>query len=199
MACCLLSAKPLSEPMEACGRLDLWKQFSVKFETILQYNEFEYVICKMAAILSRPQCVFVFVFVFDGLYLYLYLIRFSPVYLYLYLYLKFPRKIVFVFVFVFDKTYLTPALVCMYTGRPLSFVKTSPGCYEWDDRPTRLLDFLCVVLFHLLNNIAYRYICALGILLFLELVMKGRTIFSHVDVQVKSLFIENRVKTWKKN
>ena len=91
MACCLLSAKPLSEPMEACGKLDLCKQFSVKFETIfLQYNEFEYVICKMAAILSRPQCVFVFVFVFDGLYLYLYLylIRFSPVYLYLYLYLK---------------------------------------------------------------------------------------------------------------
>ena len=89
MACCLLSAKPLSEPMKACGRLDLWKQFSVKFETIfLQYNEFEYVTCKMAATLSRPQCVFVFVF--DGLYLYLYLylIRFSPVYLYLYLYLK---------------------------------------------------------------------------------------------------------------
>ena len=86
MACCLLSPKPLSEPMEACGTLDLRKQFSVKFETIfLQYNEFEYVICKMAAILSRPQCVFVFVFVFDGLYLYLYLIRFSPVYLYLYL------------------------------------------------------------------------------------------------------------------
>ena len=75
--------------MEACGRLDLWKQFSVKFETIfLQYNEFEYVICKMAAILSRPQCVFVFVF--DGLYLYLYLylIRFSSVYLYLYLKLR---------------------------------------------------------------------------------------------------------------
>ena len=86
MACCLLRTKPLSEPMEACGRLDLWKQFSVKFETIfLQYNEFEYVIYKMAAILSRPQCVFVFLFVFDGLYLYLYLIRFSPVYLYLYL------------------------------------------------------------------------------------------------------------------
>ena len=49
----------------------------------LQYNEFEYLICKMAAILSRPQCVFVFVFVFDGLYLYLYLIRFLLAYLYL--------------------------------------------------------------------------------------------------------------------
>ena len=33
MACCLLSTKPLSEPMQAYyGRLDLWKQFSVKFE-----------------------------------------------------------------------------------------------------------------------------------------------------------------------
>ena len=73
-------------------------------------------------------------------------------------------------------------MVCMYTGRPLSFVKTSPGCYEWDDRPTRLLDFLCVVLFHILNNISYRYVCALGILLFLELVMKGRTVFSHINV-----------------
>ena len=48
----------------------------------------------MAAILSRPHCVFVFVFVFDELYLYLYLylIRFLPVYLYLYLYLKLRKK-----------------------------------------------------------------------------------------------------------
>ena len=51
---------------------------------------FIYVICKMAAILSRPHCVFVFVFVFDELYLYL--IRFLPVYLYLYLYLKLRKK-----------------------------------------------------------------------------------------------------------
>ena len=67
----------------------------------------------MAAILSRPHCVFVFVFVFDELYLYLYLylIRFLLVYLYLYLYLNLGEKNVFVFVFVFDKTYLTPALV----------------------------------------------------------------------------------------
>ena len=48
----------------------------------------------MAAILSRPHCVFVFVFVFDELYLYLYLylIKFLPVYLYLYLYLKLRKK-----------------------------------------------------------------------------------------------------------
>ena len=34
MACCLFSAKPLSEPMQANGCLDLssWKQVSVKFE-----------------------------------------------------------------------------------------------------------------------------------------------------------------------
>ena len=48
----------------------------------------------MAAILSRPHCVFVFVFdeLYLYLYLYLYLIRFLPVYLYLYLYLKLPKK-----------------------------------------------------------------------------------------------------------
>ena len=32
MACYQLSTKPLSEPMQAYCRLDLWKQFSVKFE-----------------------------------------------------------------------------------------------------------------------------------------------------------------------
>ena len=42
----------------------------------------------MAAILSRPRCVFVFVFDELYLYLYLYLIRFLPVYLYLYLKLR---------------------------------------------------------------------------------------------------------------
>ena len=98
MACCLLSNKSISFPMQAYCRLDLWKQISVKFEKnktiFLQYNEFEYVICKMAAFLSQPHCVFVFVFVFDELYLYLYLylIRFFPVYLYLYLYLKLRKK-----------------------------------------------------------------------------------------------------------
>ena len=75
----------------------------------LQYNEFEYVICKMAAILSLPHCVFVFVFVFDELCLYLYLIRFLPGYLYLYL--KLWKKMYLYLYLILDKTYLTPALL----------------------------------------------------------------------------------------
>ena len=73
----------------------------------LQYNEFEYVICKMAAILSRPHCVFVFVF--DELYLYLYLIRFLPVYLYLYLYLKL-RKKMYLYLYLIKRIWPQPCL-----------------------------------------------------------------------------------------
>ena len=39
------------------------------------------------------------------------------------------------------------------------------------------------------------YLCTwyIPIYIFLEMVMKGRTVFSHTDVPVKSLFIENRI------
>ena len=93
-------------------------------------------------------------------------------------------------------------MVCMYTGRPLSFVETSPGCYEWDDRPTRLLDFLCVVLFHILNNISYRYVCAHGIFLYIYILRTGNEKLEQFSLilmpQMKSLFIENRIKKKKK-
>ena len=46
MACRLDGAKPLSEPMlEYCANI------------FIQENVFEGVVCEMAAILSRPQCV----------------------------------------------------------------------------------------------------------------------------------------------
>ena len=68
MACCLLSNKSISFPMQAYCRLDLWKtNFSkiwINKTIFLQYNEFEYVICKMAAF-----CLNLIVY----LYLYLYL------------------------------------------------------------------------------------------------------------------------------
>ena len=59
-------AKPLSEPMLEYYQLDPWKQTSVKSQSkfiyfhsrnFIQENAFENVIWKMAAILSRPQCV----------------------------------------------------------------------------------------------------------------------------------------------
>ena len=62
MACHLVGAKPLSEPMRDYRQLDPWEQ---KFSEIfiqnsyifIQEKAFEQVVCKMAAILSRPQCV----------------------------------------------------------------------------------------------------------------------------------------------
>ena len=65
----------------------------------------------MAAILSRPHCVFVFVFVFDELYLYLYLIRFLPVYLYLYLYLSLKlRKKMYLYLYLIKRIWPQPCL-----------------------------------------------------------------------------------------
>ena len=57
----LFSANPLSEPMLACS-LDFYEQISVKFTSKYssfqrQRNALDNVVCNMATILSRPQCV----------------------------------------------------------------------------------------------------------------------------------------------
>ena len=61
MACRLVGAKPLSEPMLEYCYLDPWEQTSVKsyrnLNIFIQENACENVVWKMAAILSRPQCV----------------------------------------------------------------------------------------------------------------------------------------------
>ena len=54
MACRLVGAKPLPKPMLAYFQLKLKEQTSV------QNNAFENVVCKIAVVLSRPQCVDVF-------------------------------------------------------------------------------------------------------------------------------------------
>ena len=61
MACRLFGAKPLSEPIMNNCELDPEEQISVKFES--KHNNLQWkkinlmnVICKMAAILSRPSC-----------------------------------------------------------------------------------------------------------------------------------------------
>ena len=50
MACRLLGAKPLLEPVLACYQLDSWKQISVKFESEFCYfhlkNAFWIVVCQ---------------------------------------------------------------------------------------------------------------------------------------------------------
>ena len=58
MACRLLGAKPLSEPMLIYSQLDKieWN-INQNSSISIQENTFENVIWKMAAILSRPQCV----------------------------------------------------------------------------------------------------------------------------------------------
>ena len=60
MACRLVGAKPLFEPM-LTYRVDPQEQTSVKFEskckTFLHENAFEEVACEITAILSRPQYV----------------------------------------------------------------------------------------------------------------------------------------------
>ena len=61
MACRLDGAKPLSERMLEYCNLNPWEQTSVKYfrnlYTVIQENAFENVVWKMAAVLSRPQCV----------------------------------------------------------------------------------------------------------------------------------------------
>ena len=61
MACRLIGAKPLSEPMLEYCWLDPWNKLQWNFnrnsESFIQENVFESVVCEMAAILSRPQCV----------------------------------------------------------------------------------------------------------------------------------------------
>ena len=57
MACRLLGAKPLTEPVLTYCQLDPQEQTSVKFEshykTSIHENAFENVVCEMAAILSK--------------------------------------------------------------------------------------------------------------------------------------------------
>ena len=52
MACRLIGAKPLSEPMLVYCWLGPWEQFSVKFDItiFIKENEFENVVCKIALI-----------------------------------------------------------------------------------------------------------------------------------------------------
>ena len=61
MTCRLGGAKPSSEPMLSHWQLDPWKQTSVKFGSRLHNFQsskcIENVVCKILAILSRPQCV----------------------------------------------------------------------------------------------------------------------------------------------
>ena len=61
MACRLFGAKPLSEPMLPCCQLDHEDHISVKFysnsKVLIHENAVENVVCKMAAIVSRSQCV----------------------------------------------------------------------------------------------------------------------------------------------
>ena len=62
MACRLIGAKPLSEPMlEYCywtGRNKLQWKFNWNSYFIIQENVFEKVVWKIAAILSQPQCIY---------------------------------------------------------------------------------------------------------------------------------------------
>ena len=56
-----VGTKPLSEPMPEYCQLDPWESTSVKFLSNFKHfyslKWFESVVCEMAAILSRPQCV----------------------------------------------------------------------------------------------------------------------------------------------
>ena len=59
MACCLVSAKPLFEPLLEYCQFEPQEQTSVKFESkyiFIQENACENVVCEKAAILSWPQC-----------------------------------------------------------------------------------------------------------------------------------------------
>ena len=61
MACRLIGAKPLSEPMLDYCQLDPCEHIQWKFNqnttTFFEENARENVVCEMASILSRPQCV----------------------------------------------------------------------------------------------------------------------------------------------
>ena len=59
MACRLVGAKPLSEPMLVDWKLRNKFQWNFKHNSyiFIQENAFENVVCEMAAIFSRPQCV----------------------------------------------------------------------------------------------------------------------------------------------
>ena len=61
MACPLVGAKPLSEPMLEFCHLDHWEPTSVYFDLnsniFIHENGFESVVCEMGAMLSRPQCL----------------------------------------------------------------------------------------------------------------------------------------------
>ena len=61
MACCLLGANPLSEPMLTCQLFpkeeEVYWKVNQNLNISIQENPFEKAVCKMAAILSRPQCV----------------------------------------------------------------------------------------------------------------------------------------------
>ena len=55
MACHLVGAKPLSEPMLGYYQLDPKEQTSVKSQSKFKHFQQKSVVCEMAAILSRPQ------------------------------------------------------------------------------------------------------------------------------------------------
>ena len=59
MACRLFGAKPLSKPIPGYCQLDLYEQTSVKFyknsKVSIHKNTFEYIVCKIAAILSQGR------------------------------------------------------------------------------------------------------------------------------------------------
>ena len=58
MACRLLGAKPLFEPMlEYCHLEQTLVKFLSKLKIFIQVNAFESVVCEMAAILSRGSWV----------------------------------------------------------------------------------------------------------------------------------------------
>ena len=58
MACRPIGAKPLSEPMLEYCYFEPWEQTPVKsYAQFIQVNALEDVVCEMAAILSRSQCV----------------------------------------------------------------------------------------------------------------------------------------------
>ena len=61
IACRLLGAKPLSEPVMAYYYLESWKYISMNLnqsKTIfVDGNKFENVVCKIASILHGPHCV----------------------------------------------------------------------------------------------------------------------------------------------
>ena len=61
MGCRLVGTKPISEPMLGYCLFDPWNKFQWNYNQnrhiSIQDNAFENVVCKMAATLSRPQCV----------------------------------------------------------------------------------------------------------------------------------------------